>query len=129
MYKMREKIIASMLASILLLANVVTIGIYGSVYASAEDLENQTTQTNHANVEFDTYFLSGEQQTHELVADIAQSNSIYAKVTVKEAGYLKNAKITFQNAQEGEANLSLGEPVEENNSVQKVENNAYYSYT
>ena len=123
MYKMREKIIASMLASILLLANVVTIGIYGSVYASAEDLENQTTQTNHANVEFDTYFLSGEQQTHELVADIAQSNSIYAKVTVKEAGYLKNAKITFQNAQEGEANLSLGEPVEENNSVQKVENN------
>ncbi len=123
MYKMREKIIASMLASILLLANVVTIGIYGSVYASPEDLENQTTQTNHTNVEFDTYFMNGEEQTHELVANMTQSNNIFAKVTVKEAGYLKNAKITFQNAKEGEANLSLGEPVEENNSVQKVENN------
>ncbi len=123
MYKMREKIIAAMLASIMLLANVTTIGIYGSVYATGENLENQSTQTNHANVEFDTYFLNGEQQTHELVANVAQSNSIYAKVTVKEAGYLKDAKITFQSANEGDANLSIGEPIEENSSVQTVGDN------
>ena len=123
MYKMREKIVAAMLASIMLLANIATIGIYGSVYAADEDLENQSTQTNHANVEFDTYFLNGEQQTHELVANMAQSNNIYAKVTVKEAGYLKNAKITFQNAEEGEANFSIGELTEENSSVQTIENN------
>ena len=123
MYKVREKLIAAMLASIMLLANVSTIGIYGSVYANGQDLEEQSTRTNHANVEFDTYFFNENQQTHEFVANMSQSNSIYTKIIVKEAGYLKNAKITFQNVNEGEANFNIGKPSEENNSIQKIENN------
>ncbi len=123
MYKVKEKIIATMLASIMLLANVVTVGIYGSVYAVEDNLENQNTQTNQANVEFDTYFLEGEEKTHQKVANLMQQNKIYIRLKVKDVGYLKNAKVSFQNAQKGEANFIAKAPVEQDNTIQTVENN------
>lgn len=122
MYKIKEKIIAAMLVAMIMLANVATVGIYGGVYAVQEDLEKQSMQTNQANVEFDTYFLNGDQKTHEKVANLKQENSIYIRLAVKEAGYLKEAKVTFQNGQEGEANFIAKAPAQENKSIQQVQN-------
>lgn len=104
MYKIGTKIVATILVMIMTLANIASVG----VYAVEANLEKQSTQTNHTNVYFDAYFVENEKQVHEAVKKIGEVFNLYAKVSVAEAGYLKNAKIQIKDAQAEEANFVIG---------------------
>lgn len=121
MYKMKQKIVASLLIFIMLLAYISTIGIYGKeVYASS--LEGQTSKTNNENVEFDAYFLSDEKAVHTNTMQIQDSNYIYAKINVKNVGYLKNAKIEYTDSNKETSNFLINGEIE-SEVVSKIENN------
>ncbi|MFQ8987367.1 MAG: hypothetical protein ACLR6T_01540 [Intestinibacter sp.] len=55
--KIRQKIMAVMMTTILVGTNLLNLG--AQVIAAAPELEKQNKQTNHANVEFNSY-LEGE---------------------------------------------------------------------
>ena len=94
MKKIIRKIIASEIVMVMLLAYASTIGIYAKkVYAAENELEVQGVKTNNENVEFDAYFVSQNSKTHEKESKIGEENSINIGIAVKNAGYLKNAKI------------------------------------
>jgi len=115
MYQKRRKIIASMLIFML---TVTHLSVIGEVLATS--LENQSTKTNNANVEFDTYFTNNNQKVHSAIKNIGEENYLYTQISVKAAGYLKNAVITADNA-----NFKMLETLE-NKQVSKIENNKIY---
>lgn len=120
MYKISNKIIASMLLLILTISQLSLIGIYGKeVYAADSSLESQGVATNNANVEFDVYFIVGENETHTAYKNIREENSIYAKVNVKNSGYLKNTQIQFSSENEGKPNFKILEG-KENSIIQSI---------
>ena len=114
MYKKTTKIIASMLVFVLTMAN---FSVLGEVFASS--LENQTSQTRYANVEFDAYFKNENQNTHSMTQTIGGENNLYTKIAVKNAGYLKNAIVEAVNA-----NYSIKSF--ENSAVAKVTDSKVY---
>ena len=98
MYKKTNKIVASIIVFMMLLTHVSVIGTHaGEVFANT-DVNNQNTKTNHSNVEFDVYFVEGESKEHDVVKNIGEENEVVAQITVKNAGYLKNAKVEFLDA-------------------------------
>ena len=115
MYKKQTKIIAGMLAFMLTIAN---FSVIGQAYATS--LESQSKQTNHANVEFDSYFVENEQKVHTATKTIGEENYLYAMVKVKEAGYLKNATIAAEGA-----NFTIPEDMQAE-AVSKVQANKLY---
>ena len=96
---MRQKInnmIAIMLAIIILCASSYAVVSYAAdTYKSAAELESQGASTNDKNVEVDVYYAGGE---HSKTVDITETEKIYAKVAVKNAGYLENLTINFANS-------------------------------
>lgn len=114
MYKKRTKIIASMLVIILTMAH---LNIIGEVLASS--LENQVTTTRQANVEFDVYFKSETSKQHTAIKTIGENNYLYATITVKEAGYLKDIVLETENA-----NYTIAET--KNDQIAKIEENKLY---
>ena len=96
---MRQKInnmIAIMLAIIILCASSYAVVSYAAdTYKSAAELESQGASTNDKNVEVDVYYAGGE---HSKTVDITKTEKIYAKVAVKNAGYLENLTINFANS-------------------------------
>ena len=111
MSKILSKIIATCLTIIMLLTNILIIGVYfaGKVVAIEDgSLEAQSSTTNHQNVEFDAYFKEGETEKHTGVFEVGDNNAIlYLKLNVKKEGYLKNAKVTLENANY-EINTNIG---------------------
>ena len=98
MYKKCKKIVASMLVLLIMLTNLNVIGIHIGE-AIAANLNNQNSKTKNQNVEMDTYFLEREdKKTYEATKNIGEENKIIAQITVKNSGYLKNAKIKFEEA-------------------------------
>lgn len=91
MYKKGNKIMSGLIVFIMLLANLSPIG----QVIAADGLANQTAKTNNANVEADVYFQEGNGISHEAVKNIGEENTIVAKISVKEAGYLKDARVEF----------------------------------
>lgn len=63
----------------------------------AVSLEAQTTKTNNSNIEFDAYLMEDGTKTYAAIKNIGEENVLYAKVNVKEAGYLKDASILIEN--------------------------------
>ena len=122
MKKIIRKIIASEIVMVMLLAYVSTIGIYAKkVYAAENELEVQGVKTNNENVEFDAYFVSQNSKTHEKESKIGEENSINIGIAVKNAGYLKNAKIEFgANEENKTANFKLQDLAQENKAVAKL---------
>ena len=112
MYKKGTKIVASMLAFMMMFTY---FSVIGEVVASS--LEAQTTTTNNANVEFDAYLIKDEEQTHSTIQTIGEENYLYTKIQVKEVGYLKNASILVEDA-----NFKILDTIESEN-VSKVEDN------
>ena len=113
MEKGKMKIVASLLVFAL------TFSYFSIIQnAIASSLEDQTSKTNQANVEFDTYFMENGQKVHSSIKTIGEENYIYASIAVKNAGYLKNAKLELDNPNFKIAdNFSAKE-------VSKVESNA-----
>lgn len=98
MYKKYKKIVASMLVLIIMLTNLNVIGLHiGEVIAA--DLNNQNSKTKNQNVEMDVYFLEKEdKKAYEATKNIGEENKIIAQIMVKNSGYLKNAKIKFEES-------------------------------
>ena len=113
MEKGKMKIVASLLVFAL------TFSYFSIIQnAIASSLEDQTSKTNQANVEFDTYFMENGKKVHSSIKTIGEENYIYATIAVKNAGYLKNAKLELDNPNFKIAdNFSAKE-------VSKVESNA-----
>ena len=115
MYKKGTKIIASMLVFMLTITH---LSVIGEVFATS--LEDQSVQTNNANVEFDSYFTNENQKTHSAIKTIGEENYLYTQINVKNAGYLKNAVVTLSSA-----NFEIMETAE-NNQISKIEENKIY---
>ena len=121
MYKMSQKLIASILVTIIMLAECSLIGIYGGrVYAEDSGFETQSVKINNADAEFDAYFIDEENKTHTSRKQIEEENSIYLWFNVN-SGYIKDAQIKFtaENNQEA-ANFKLNENVN-NTLVQQID--------
>ncbi len=108
------KVIASILVFMLTMTH---FNMLGTVIAAS--LENQTQQTNHANVEFDAYFMEESKKVHTTQNTIGEQNYLYTYFNVKEAGYLKNIIV-----QAVEPNFTIGET--ENSQIAKIEENKLY---
>ncbi len=116
MYKKGNKIIASILVFIMVLAHVSTIGLsFGAVLATDSKLKKQNSKTQHQNVEFNTYF---EGEEYEATKNVEEGNKIIAKVSVKNTGYLKNARVDFVNS-----NFKILNKVN-SDKIAKIENNS-----
>lgn len=120
MSKVLEKIIALILVVILVSANLIILGEYTIAYAlSDEELIKQDSSTNHKNIEFNSYFYG---EVHNQVFDIGSEDAkIYLKLNVKDAGYLQNGTIEFQNAnfkiKDGVKNENIQSIDTENNKI------------
>lgn len=114
MNKLFRKIIAFILVLILLSANMLVLGEYTIAYAlSDEELNGQTSETNHDNVEFNAYF---EGEKHIATFDVENSDAkLYVQINVNNAGYLENGVIEFQNA-----NFKISEDVT-NSNIQNID--------
>lgn len=116
MYKKGNKIIASALVFIMMLAHVSTIGSgIGAVFAVDSKLKSQNSKTQHQNVEFNTYF---EAEEYETSKNVGEENKVVAQITVKNAGYLKNARVDFVDS-----NFKISNQIE-SEKIAKVENNS-----
>ena len=112
MNKLFEKLIAVMLVIVLAGANLSILGMYGISYALTDaELAGQTTATGNSNVEFNAYFQGGG---HTEKNKYDATTKLFVNVKVKNAGYLKNAQISFDNV-----NFKIAENIE-NSNVQSV---------
>lgn len=91
------KTISTLLAIVLLYANSAAVVSYAvDELLTAQELEKQKTTTNNSNVEFDVYYEGG---SHTGNLDItSESNKLNLKLKVKDTGYLKDATVTFNDA-------------------------------
>lgn len=90
--KNAKKVMATLLASMLMSMNLLSMG--SEVIAVAEELANQNEKTNNANVEFNTYF---EGESYQKEFEIGKEASITLSLEVKNSGYLRNAIVEFSN--------------------------------
>ena len=111
--KIRQKIMALMMTTIMVGTNLLSLG--AQVIASAPELENQNKQTNNANVEFNSY-LEGE--VHSKTFSEEEEAKLYLYLNVKENGYLKNGIVEFVDA-----NYQIETSEISGESIQKVEEN------
>ena len=112
MNKLFEKLIAVMLVIVLAGANLSILGMYGISYALTDaELAGQTTATGNSNVEFNAYFQGGG---HTEKNKYDATTKLFVNVKVKNAGYLKNAQISFDNV-----NFKIAGNIE-NGNVQSV---------
>lgn len=112
MNKLFEKLIAVMLVIVLAGANLSILGMYGISYALTDaELAGQTTATGNSNVEFNAYFQGGG---HTEKNKYDATTKLFVNVKVKNAGYLKNAQISFDNV-----NFKMAGNIE-NSNVQSV---------
>ena len=116
MSKLFERVIALILVLILTSANMFILGEYTIASAlSDEELNAQTSETNHNNVEFNSYFYGG---THNQMLNIGGEDAkIYIQIKVNNVGYLENGVIEFQNT-----NFKLKDGIT-NDNIQSIENN------
>lgn len=113
MDRLLKKIIAVMLVIVLAGANLSILGMYGISYALTDkELAGQSTQTGNSNVEFNSYFEGGGHVRTEQIE--SKTAKLYVNVKVKNAGYLKNGTISFENV-----NFKLGEV--KNDNIQSID--------
>ena len=121
MSKLFRKTIALILVLIMLSANLVILGEYTVAYAlSDEELNAQTAETNHDNVEFNSYFTTN---SHIATFDVGSKEAkLFVQINVNNAGYLENGLIEFQNT-----NFKISEDIT-NSNIQSIdrENNRIY---
>lgn len=112
MYKMWQKLTATMLVTVIMLAEFSLIGIYGGE-VKAQDLndmtndnylnqqqedesglESQDTKVKNADIRFDAYFKDNQNKVHQANKYIDENNSLFFSLNMGE-GYLKNGTISF----------------------------------
>ena len=93
MYKTRRKGIASLLVFILTMAHFSTLSV-----AIAASQQAKFVGTNVENVEFNMSFEPENSSAYEDTKIINEKNYIYVNINVKDAGYLKQARVNIDNA-------------------------------
>lgn len=111
--KLKQKLLSTILAVMMLMSYVSTIG--NAVIASAINLTGQNSKTNHANVEFNSYFEGG---TYSKTFEIGSEAKLYLELKVKNTGCLKNGTIQFLNT-----NFEIDSNSLNNNKVQSSSKN------
>jgi len=119
----KSKILASVLIFVLGIANfqgIITEGI--RVYASS--IENQTSKTNHKNVDFNAQFMVVNNDKKYSIRENISNEGIYLNIftEVKNAGYLKNGKIQIKDKDGKNPNFNLME-IEEPVSIRDIDYN------
>ncbi len=109
-----NKLIAAIATVCLLMTYVSTLT--NSVYAAYEELEKQGIVSNNKNIEFDAYFKTDGTNKHSIDAEISAEQKLYVKVNVKNAGYLENATITFENP-----NFSISKAFNTSENVKSID--------
>ena len=119
MEKFIKKVIATLLTMTMTSANLMLLGSYTISYAlnSETAIINQTSETQHSNVEFNV-FLEGEEHSQKLDVD-SKDEKLYVNIKVKNAGYLKNGEIILQNP-----NLKISGIVK-NDYIESVDTDSY----
>ena len=77
--KIRQKIMALMMTTIMVGTNLLNLG--AQVIASTPELENQNKQTNHANVEFNSYL---EEEVHNKTFSEGEEAKLYLYLNVRK---------------------------------------------
>lgn len=109
MNKLLTKLTAVLLLIFMMSANVCTPIAYA---LSESEISSQNSKTQNSNVEFNTYFEGG---AHSKTEEINNSATLFANIKVKNAGYIENATISFENV-----NFKISEEIK-NESVQSVD--------
>lgn len=89
--KVKQKIIAILMIITLMGANLLALG----KQVMAADLSIQNSETNHKNVELDSYF---EEGIYQKEFEIGETANLYFKMKVNNAGYLKNTIVNISDA-------------------------------
>lgn len=125
--KILEKLLAIILIFTLTSANFLFVG---ESYASsfAEILFGEKSDTGHENIGFDAYFETEEGNNTSVVSDVNNKDlSVSLNLDVRDAGYLKDAKIEIVETEEGNGlNFVLRDMEELPELVQSFENNTVY---
>ena len=97
---MKSKILKTLFSILLILILTMTKFVFlgYEVWAAYEELESQKIETNVKNVQFDAYFMNGNQKIHSKESDIYNKETLVLNVNVKDKGYLNDAKIKIENA-------------------------------
>ena len=111
MNKILNKLIAILVIMLLMSSNMLLL--VNESIASEGAYNSQNSKTNNSNVEFNAYFEGG---VHETSWDMASKDAkLYLNLNVKNAGYLKNVVVSFEDA-----NFMIN-PDETNEYIQKVD--------
>ena len=125
--KILEKLLALILIFTLTSANFLFVG---ESYASsfAEILFGEKSDTGHENIGFDAYFETEAGNETSVVSDVNNKDlSVSLNLDVRDAGYLKDAKIEITETEEGDTlNFVLRDMEELPELVQSFENNTVY---
>ncbi len=125
--KILEKLLAIILIFTLTSANFLFVG---ESYASsfAEILFGEKSDTGHENIGFDAYFETEDGNNTSVVSDVNNKDlSVSLNLDVRDAGYLKDAKIEVTETEEGNGlNFVLRDMEELPELVQSFENNTIY---
>lgn len=91
-----SKTLATMLVVTLTFANIVLLGSYltKGMYSYAAGINDET---NNNNVKFKAYFKQENTQINQINAKTNEDINLYINISVKNSGYLENAKIEFLN--------------------------------
>ena len=115
MNRILKKIIAILLLTCMISANLSIIGEYGVSYALSEnELADQNSATQNENVEFDSYF---EGKIHSKTEKIENTTNLFVNIKVKNAGYLENPTISFSDV-----NFKIAGNID-NENVQSISEN------
>lgn len=127
----KNKILEKLLAIILIFTLTSTNFLFvGESYASSfvEMLFGDKSDTGHENIGFDAYFETEDGNSTSVVSDVNNKElSVRLNLDVRDAGYLKDAKIEIAETEEGnELNFVLRDMEELPELVQSIENNTIY---
>lgn len=121
-----RKLIAISLVITMTLANVMLLGKHLITYAFEENLENQVTTTQDPNVRFDAYFVNdGGEISHSAIFDATNdSNKINLALSVRNAGYLKEAYVEFRDQFFGQdTNYQIPNEIDNSSLIENVNSN------
>lgn len=124
--KKTQKTLAIVLIITMTLANLLLLGKNLISYAIEENLEMQGTSTQHNNVKFDAYFNNDRgDKTHSVVFDVQKDSAkINLNISVKEAGYLKEAYVDFRDESNGtNTNYEISSDSENATLIQSINTN------
>lgn len=94
-----KKILATMLVTTLTFANIILLGAYISSGLISYASGSIDDSTNSNNVKFKVYFKQDDdsQELNQISPKIDETLTLYIDISVKNTGYLNNAKIEFVN--------------------------------